>query len=204
MGEQVAILGVFDHPLANGAFLPRLSLPVFLSRFAANVVRNIPHWLRMGRNVERGRWGTVLRERGRLGRRAFSRFVATEAPSLDEVLDEVEEVNGLEYLSEWPEYRRRVLEGQFRAMRTYAFHTYEGPLTLFRARRQPLVSAHDPYLGWRDADPGEDRGGARARQPQLPVAAGALRAGARHEAAQRPGRGARRAPDPLTRRQSVV
>ena len=150
-GEQVAILGVFDHPFANGAFLTRLSLPVFLSRFAHNLVRNIPHWVRMARDVKRGHWGTALKERGRLGRRALTRFFSTNAPSIDEVLNEVEEVNGLEYLAEWPEYRRRVLAGQFRAMRTYEHHTYAGHLTLFRARRQPLVSTHHPFLGWRDA-----------------------------------------------------
>ena len=182
-GEEVPILGVFDHPFANGAFLTKLSLPVFLSRFAHNLVRNIPHWVRMARDVKRGHWGTVLKERGRLGRRALSRFVATRAPSIDEVLNEVEEVHGLEYLAEWPEYRRRVLEGQFRAMRTYEFHTYAGPLTLFRARRQPLVSAHDPYLGWRDAIQGAIEVVDVPWQPQLPFASGTLRPGPRRQVA---------------------
>jgi amino acid adenylation domain-containing protein len=149
MGDEVGLLGVFDHPLANGAFLSAPPLPVFLARFTRNLVLNIPHWLRMARGVERDRWKTALYERYRLGRRAAERLFAKHAPSLDQVMAEVEEMNGLEYLTEWPAYRRRVLECQFRAMQSYELHrTYSGRLTLFRARRQPLVSTHDPHLGW--------------------------------------------------------
>jgi hypothetical protein len=89
----------------------------------------------------------MLRERLRLGRRALARL-ARRADSVEDAVREVEEANGLSHLVDWPEYRRRVLEYQFRAMRTYELKPYEGRLLLFRAQRQPLVSAHDPHLGW--------------------------------------------------------
>ncbi len=151
VGEEVALLGVFDHPLANGAFLRPISLPTFLGRLSHNVVINVPHWLRMAREVPLGDVRDMAVERLKLGRRAVSRLFARQAPSIAELMHEVEEQNGLAYVQEWPEYRRRVLETQFRAMASYRFRTYAGRLTLFRARRQPLVSAHDPYLGWDQA-----------------------------------------------------
>jgi amino acid adenylation domain-containing protein len=146
-GEEIALLTVFDHPPALGASARRPSLATFSIRFARNVLTNIPHWVQMARQVERGSWTMMLRERLRLGRRALARL-ARRADSVEDAVREVEEANGLSHLVDWPEYRRRVLEYQFRAMRTYELKPYEGRLLLFRAQRQPLVSAHDPHLGW--------------------------------------------------------
>jgi amino acid adenylation domain-containing protein len=147
-GDEIALLAVFDHAPSLGHLSRRPPLAMFSARFTQHLVTNIPHWTRKALEVKPAKWTAVLAERARLARRAFSKLLHARAPSVEEAVREVEEVSGLNHLADWPEYRRRVLQYQFRAVRAYEVQPYEGELLLFRARRQPLVSPHDPRLGW--------------------------------------------------------
>jgi amino acid adenylation domain-containing protein len=154
-GEQIALLGIFDHPPSNGLRARPPAWPVFVGRFTRHLMINIPHWVAMARGVSMRSWPAALRERAYLGRRTLSSMVSARQPGIVHLVDELQRINGLQYLAEWPAYRRRVLELQHEAMYAYKPRAYAGGITLFRARRQPLMSPHDPSLGWADLVQGQ-------------------------------------------------
>jgi thioesterase domain-containing protein len=146
-GESVAMLAILDHPPAGGAVVPSAPWPVEFGRFAAHLWRNVPYWLDVLRATEGSGKLRLLVDRLRSGARALARLSDRPA-SAQAIVREIEATHGLEYVQEWPEFRRRVLQAQFEAMTAYRPRPYPGRLVLFRCRRQPLLSSHDPLLGW--------------------------------------------------------
>jgi amino acid adenylation domain-containing protein len=146
-GEAVGLLAILDHPPAGGAAVVAAPLPVRASRFAAHLWRNLPYWRDVLRNADRWEKRQLLRDRVRAARRALPRLLVRPVGP-ETIVHDIEATHGLEYVQEWPEFRRRVLQTQLEGMTRYRPRAYRGQLLLFRCRRQPLLSAHDPLLGW--------------------------------------------------------
>jgi amino acid adenylation domain-containing protein len=145
--ESVAMLAILDHPPAGGALVSSAPLPVKLGRVAAHAWRNLPYWLGVLRAAEGHEKRRLLADRLRAGARLFARLSGRPATA-QAIVREIEATHGLEYVHEWPEFRRRLLQTQLQAMAAYRPRPYPGRLVLFRCRRQPLLSSHDPLLGW--------------------------------------------------------
>jgi amino acid adenylation domain-containing protein len=146
-GESVGLLAILDHPPAGGAAVVAAPLPVRVGRFGAHLWRNLPYWRGVLRNADRWEKRELLRDRVRAGTRALRRL-AVRSVGAETIVHDIEATHGLEYVQEWPEFRRRVLKTQLEGMTRYRPRPYPGRLLLFRCLRQPLFSAHDPQLGW--------------------------------------------------------
>jgi amino acid adenylation domain-containing protein len=136
MHKPVAFVGIFD----TTAMPTRTAWPLYVGR----LLWNVPKWLwydglraSWPENVERltrnlrvvgGRVAAVVS-----GGRSARPLEATDIMPLDNLPDR---------------YRRRYLE-DFRAFTTYRPSGRCQSVTLFRASGQPILSSHEPDLGWR-------------------------------------------------------
>jgi len=157
-GHEVALLIMFDHSNPGSSYdTPTWDLTYPLT-FSRNIIANIPYWLNtVVRSVRAGQ-PLLIRQRVRLATRALnSRATGRDRPwglAPPDYLALLKDTPGLDYLSEWPVYRFKVVETQLQAITNYVPETYRGRITLFRARRQPLFCAHDPAMGWGDVAEG--------------------------------------------------
>jgi amino acid adenylation domain-containing protein len=146
-GESVGLLAILDHPPAGGAAADGPPLPVRIGRIAAHALRNMPYWVDVLRRADLVEKRSLLSDRLRATWRALGRMTG-QRTGIETLVQEIEATYGLEYVQEWPEFRRRVLQAQVEGMTHYRPRPYPGQMLLFRCRRQPLLSAHDPLLGW--------------------------------------------------------
>lgn len=141
-GETVALLAMFD------GWGPRYLTITWDARFARAFAANLPHaareFLKRGPADICARIAMHARVLARVARnRAAIRFGHCDTPALQ---------IGREYffdnLSALPAERRGFAETHKRAMMAYRPRPYAGHVTLFRTRAQPMLCAHDAYLGW--------------------------------------------------------
>jgi amino acid adenylation domain-containing protein len=145
--ESVALLAILDHPAAGGAVVARSPSHVRLQRFAAHLCSNASYWLDIIRRADsREKWRLVM-DRARVSARVFGRLSRRQRQT-EVMVEDIEATHGLNYVREWPEFRRRLLRAQLAAIAAYRPRPYRGRLVLFRCRRQPIFSSHDPLLGW--------------------------------------------------------
>jgi amino acid adenylation domain-containing protein len=150
-GEQVALLASLDGSAVPAGQTRRVD-PSYALRFLANLGSNAPYWLQASARLPRVDARSILRRRLRTIRKAlghrprageWSRYAGP-----DTLLEEIADILGLHRAEDWPEYRRKVVEGLHEAVAAYRPQPYPGRLVLFRARWQPLFSPHDRLLGW--------------------------------------------------------
>jgi thioesterase domain-containing protein len=133
-GESVSTVALLDSGI-NSSYHAALSS----SRFKA-VARAFPSWLIGALELNRSQWLDLVRLKHRISRANFgSRSGGSKRSKL------IEEMGDLFGFSE---RHRRVARAQQQAMSSYRPKIYPGPLTLFRARMQPLFSSHQPDKGW--------------------------------------------------------
>ena len=146
-GESVALLAILDHPPAGGAAVLPAPLPIRVGRFTAHLLDNMPYWFNVLRTANLAEKRHLVADHVGTALRALRRL-AGEPLTSEAIVHDIEATHGLEYVQEWPDFRRRVLQAQLEGMTGYRPGAYEGRLLLFRCRRQPLLSSHDPLLGW--------------------------------------------------------
>ncbi len=151
-GDEVALLASFDGS-ARPARQARRVGPRYAIRFLGNLASNTPYWLQASARLPRRDARGVIRRQLRLLRKTLGHRPRSGEWSRysgpDMLLQEITDILGLERAEDWPEYRRKVVEGLHEAIAAYQPQPYPGHLVLFRARWQPLFSPHDPTLGWR-------------------------------------------------------
>jgi thioesterase domain-containing protein len=136
LGEQVSLVAMFDTPSFWGR------------RNAAAQLRGLPYDLR-------AYVGHALRPDQRL------RFLREQGPSLARLLAWVTGARRalphrqrLEALvsgiADESAPHHEVARAQLRALASHVPRPFDGRLVLFRARVRPLLSPHDPTLGWRE------------------------------------------------------
>lgn len=135
-GQNVAFLGVIDAE----AFTPT-SFPPHPRNFTTvkNFLVNLYYWLRdlIGQKPTY-HWILLKRTFQRLQRMINARAdQPMEIPELDEVIN----------LTDYPQDFRRYAETHWNAMLNYRPLPYDGPMTVFRVRRQALM-LFEPTLGW--------------------------------------------------------
>jgi amino acid adenylation domain-containing protein len=140
-GQQVALLALIDQRQPH--LVPRHA---WQGVNVLGCLRNLPNWIRDD-CVHAGAGSIFSRLRlhgGRMQRRLRRVFgSARGTPELPTVAD-------LFDLSQFPVEQRRVLECNYRALRSYVPQSYPGRTVLFRARTQPLLPGdwHRRDMGW--------------------------------------------------------
>ncbi|HEX9445694.1 MAG TPA: amino acid adenylation domain-containing protein [Candidatus Binatia bacterium] len=134
-GQELGILAVFDTEAPG----PRRFSPV-------GFIRNLPYWCRDF--ILRRKPGEVAGDAFTKGKnlakkvlnKGFARFgmPSTLKRKIEEDVDMPQN---------WPERYRRVIETHYKALLGYQPDQYQGRLTLFRTRAQPLLRAY-PDNGW--------------------------------------------------------
>ncbi|CAM2070286.1 Amino acid adenylation domain-containing protein [Sulfidibacter corallicola] len=147
--EEVALLGLMDSaipPVVEEANRP--TKPVYAMRF----LKNLP-WLFFDRSLYNP---TNLMHKLRRKLTSGAQPPAGE-PIAEAELDQVQQNEDIAFdlsdhfavdISFFPEYRIDLMKRHFHAFSVYEPETYSGPLTLFRTRRQPLMSPQNKVLGW--------------------------------------------------------
>jgi amino acid adenylation domain-containing protein len=154
MGHEVAFLGIIDEPApSEGPSQPPLRPELLLE----NAIANIPYWVESFAASSPQERGKLVRDRLRtLGmlkkqdgqRSATGQTVRTAELQFEDFIQPFLEMEDMAYVRSWPAYRRRVVMAQLRASRRYAPRRYDGDVTVFRARRQPLLQRFERELGW--------------------------------------------------------
>jgi amino acid adenylation domain-containing protein len=151
-GERVGLLVSLDHgPAAALRRVERLNLQ-YASRFLGNIATNIPHWVHAGAVTLCKDPRVFFRTSLSITRHGFALLARrgqwNPYSGVDALMDQINEALGPEEATEWPEYRRQVMETLYEALVTYKPQPYPGELILIRARRQALFAPHDPTKGW--------------------------------------------------------
>jgi thioesterase domain-containing protein len=150
-GDEVALLASLDGS-ASPARQARRMGPRYALRFLGNLASNAPYWMQASARLPRRDARGLIRRQLRLIRKTlghrprageWSRYSGP-----DMLMAEITDILGPKRAAEWPEYRRKVVEGLHEAVAAYRPQPYPGHLVLFRARWQPLFSPHDPTMGW--------------------------------------------------------
>ncbi|MCB0164084.1 MAG: amino acid adenylation domain-containing protein [Anaerolineae bacterium] len=137
-GEPVALVAMFEGyaPLRGQDRESIWRSP----RLMFNFMRNLPFWaadnLALGPEQLRLRVKRKIRRHWKLFVRKFGR---TTTLGVDDVLDDTSHI---------PDHLRQLMQTHLRAMSQYNPGPYDGSITLFRVRSQPLSRTPDPTMGW--------------------------------------------------------
>jgi thioesterase domain-containing protein/acyl carrier protein len=138
-GEQVALLAILDHippPVrfrrATWGLTTPLDFVVNAARWAAADI-----W-----GAGRGRRLAAFMRKAQILRKQFGNWLSRSARSGKTDVEEIFVGQPL------PECFQRLLVSHYQALREYTPQAYDGPVTLFRARIQPLFRLHGRELGW--------------------------------------------------------
>ncbi|MGE3267196.1 MAG: amino acid adenylation domain-containing protein [Chloroflexota bacterium] len=147
-GHTIGILAILDHPsvtagyyrpLVKPAHWPALLYDLLAYRDKVTAPR-LDHVRRLATSLR-----TWFRRRHDGPRPAHDGDAAQH--ELDAIVDYVaRNIAGDPKLL--PHRHREVIAAQYRALTSYTPSVYPGHVTLFRARRQPLLCSHDPMMGW--------------------------------------------------------
>ncbi len=147
LARQLAIRGLRIGHLAivdTGPSLPTDTSPAGILTYIAGFLTNAPWWV----------WDDLLSNSAgyhlrRIWRKAFwfeRRLRHLFRPdSMEITVEDLEDVIDLRTL---PEDILQKLEFHLRLFQNYQPHPYDGPITLYRARSQPLLCLSKPDLGW--------------------------------------------------------
>lgn len=139
-GESVAFLGMFENPAPKSNYRRMQLTPSYGVRF----VSNLPYWTSDFMRLDmRRKWRYMVRELKNTTYYRRSRPAGTRERKIDlrDVLDDVAPI---------PMPHREMIQIHLSAIIRYQPAFYDGRVTVFRTRRQPLFCSHDPYLGWRE------------------------------------------------------
>ncbi len=139
-GLRVARLVMFDY--TPGDSRPQ---PLWQPRIALRFLQNLPHWFFDMTTLSPAQITARARRKVRLGYQAAVRDIAgsngENTPAAGDILD---------YASQLPEERQRLIETHLRAIRHYTPQPYPGRITYFRAQSRPLLRPDHPESGWRE------------------------------------------------------
>ena len=107
--------------------------------FLLNSLRDFPSWLTGSLQLNRAQWLTLMKMKIRFAKAKLQSSDQDDTPKFIKELGD---------LFQFSEGHRKVARAQYRALKQYRPQIYPGRLTLFRARMQPLFSAHSPDKGW--------------------------------------------------------
>ena len=147
MGEEVALLAVFDHSPEN--IILDMAPNKFRNRLvrSGKLIRNFPYWLKEFLQLGPSRIWMRVRRKMRLARKAKSQLGVGN-------LEQFDATDIIDFATELPLYRQQLITCHFHAMNTYVPKMYPGHVTLFRAKSRPLLNTFDPEAGWQKLAPG--------------------------------------------------
>jgi thioesterase domain-containing protein len=138
-GRELGLLAAID----DGPALLKVRPEMTWSELAG-FVTNVPCWL--DHQVTHRRWNEFLGDALRKLRTWISQLIHRgRGPNLDAVLDS----------RNYSDVQRKLMTAHYAALRRYSPQSYDGPMTVFRARVQPLFGSHQADLGWRNVVSGE-------------------------------------------------
>jgi amino acid adenylation domain-containing protein len=148
-GDEVGLLAILDHPPATAGYYRPIVRPEHWPTLLYDLLgyRDRLAALRLGHGRKLVRsFADRIRRRTVHPRGAPAEGVPQH--ELDRVVNYVAtNIAGDPNLL--PLYHREVIAAQYRALTSYVPAPYSGHITLFRARKQPLLCSHDPAMGWR-------------------------------------------------------
>jgi thioesterase domain-containing protein len=144
-GQVVEFLGLLDHvsPLLRYGRVRRGPA------FWVEVARNLPHWIydRLFPHGVRDRVNWVLRK-PRAAQRIVSSFLSSKLLSSRSSSDSGRAKRSSSRSSRLQSIQR-VADACYKAMAVYVPKPYSGPVTLFRAKAQPILKSFGRDLGWK-------------------------------------------------------
>jgi thioesterase domain-containing protein len=157
-GEEVALLAILDSPSPKfNYWRPNWDFQ-FWRGLTGNIVRNLGYWARTYQELPGHQKRRLIVQRVRYARRTLQGLLRRRGLQPTGVLEDEQrrraffrylgEQPGLEDLSQWPAHRVRVLDAELQALNSYEPAVYPGQITLYRARRQPLMCSYEPTKGW--------------------------------------------------------
>jgi len=138
-GHQVALVALLDSvaPVSGHGSGRR-------GNILYNLVKHFPDWLIGLSQLTTEQWRELVQLKLKMANATMADIFGSRKPGQMPSF-----IKGIGDLLEFPEQQREVAWVQYQAFYHYEPRVYAGPLTLFRARMQPLFSVHDPDNGWR-------------------------------------------------------
>jgi len=134
-GQDVACLAILDHP----ASVVDYNRPRYHPSVLPELIDNLWQWFVDFRDqTSRQRRAAVQRKTRQVIQRWRSRRYRSRSP-----------LGNVEWLF-WPAEQRQFATTLYQALLNYRPEQYPGRVTLFRARRRPLLCSYDRTMGWRD------------------------------------------------------
>jgi thioesterase domain-containing protein len=136
-GEQIGLLAIIESAISSRCRMSLLRPDAFCM-----FLQNLRPWLLELIQQPPAAWSSRLRRKWQTARHKLGNLVNRQergAAALTEVLD----------VESYPKDHLRFAEAHWKAMLAYRPKPFAGRITLFRARKQPLL-LYDPTLGWGD------------------------------------------------------
>jgi thioesterase domain-containing protein/acyl carrier protein len=146
-GEEVGILAIFDHAPANVKIEQSRSKLQNRTRSLLKLLRNLPNWFKEFIQLGPSRMWLRAQRWLRLVHKLKGRSQVKNINHLDAA-------DLIDFASELPEHRRKLVVSHFEALKAYDPKPYAGKVTLFRAIRRPLLNSSDPEQVWQYLTPG--------------------------------------------------
>lgn len=138
-GEEVALLVMFDHSpdKVDDNYAVTKSIPAKGMHLAANSIQ----WAQSMRELGGGPVVQRVFRKARLGLKKLNGRSQQDSKS-------VEAADLLDYGSDLPDFRKRMIETHWHAINNYMASAYQNPVLLFQAKSQPLLSTRKPEDTW--------------------------------------------------------
>lgn len=145
LGEEVALLVIFDHSPPN---IDGVVLGGFKGRLAVGlkIAENFPRWLKEFLRLGPAQMIARALRKVRLVKKGLGYSEGDSARRYDAT-------DLIDYASELPPHRRRLITVNYQAIRHYHPRPYPGRVLLFRALSRPLLNTIDPEPGWQKLAP---------------------------------------------------
>jgi aspartate racemase len=142
-GEAVCLLALLDS-----AARTERGKAAWCWNFLRNLPGKIPSWVIGSLQLNRGQWGTLIRQKIRTTGASVRHALrpSGNGSHQDDIPVGVQELGDFFHFSE---QHRKVALVQYRALMQYTPRVYPGRVTLFRARMQPFFSSNAADMGWR-------------------------------------------------------
>jgi amino acid adenylation domain-containing protein len=145
-GEQIALLVMFDNAPANlQVTLEDDNRSPTKLKTAVRLLGNVSYRLNdLTKRNPAEIWARIQRELRVATKEAARRF----NPDNQELLH-VDANDIIDYAAQLPEYRCRLIEVHYQAMKNYYPQPYPGSMTIIKAHGRPIFDANEPEAGWR-------------------------------------------------------
>lgn len=145
MGEEVGLLAILDHYPPNIPSDTESETLVSRIKIVAGFLQNLPAWFYNSLHVHPGTMFARTLRQSRITIRSIYGLLFKKEPDTRQFKAE----KLIDYASDLPDYRNRLIEAHYRAINNYQPQPYPGHVLLIRAKSRPVLRPFDPQVAWR-------------------------------------------------------